>query len=84
MKRKILSLMLACTMVFSVCACDTSSDSTPESSGKGETYQFVSVFSNSEEICLNVSISIPVAFCELNISFSTYLTDSLNASDSIV
>ena len=52
MKRKILSLMLACTMVFSVCACDASSDSTPESSGNGETYQFVSVFSNSEEIML--------------------------------
>ena len=52
MKRKILSLMLACTMVFSVCACGDSSDSTPESSGNGETYQFVSVFSNSEEIML--------------------------------
>ena len=52
MKRKILSLLLACIMIFSMSACVTPSESTSESVEVGETIQFETVFSNTEKITL--------------------------------
>ena len=52
MKRKILSLTLACMTLFSLCACDTTSDNSSNSSGNGETYQYECVFSDANKVML--------------------------------
>ena len=52
MKRKILSLALACVTLFSVCACNIIPDGSSDSSSNGESYQFESVFSASDKVTL--------------------------------
>ena len=52
MKRKILSLALACMTLFSLCACDATPDNSSISDGNGETYQFESVFSAADKVML--------------------------------
>ena len=51
MKRKILSLTLACMTLSSVCAC-TMPGGSSDSSGNGDSYQFESLFSDVDKVML--------------------------------
>ena len=52
MKRKVLSVALACMSLFSMCACDWMPGKSPDSSGNDAAYKFESVFSATDIVTL--------------------------------